>query len=78
MESPSLDSPTRSIRLLLTDRTSEDRLLDKRRSSHAPNKTNKSNICMITYIYPRSGEDLLKLLFRLIQLIGSTCPKFNV
>ena len=30
-----LDRPTRSIRLLQTDRTSEDRLRDKRRSSHA-------------------------------------------
>ena len=33
----SLDRPTRSIRLLQTDRTSEDRLWDKRRSSHATN-----------------------------------------
>ena len=30
----SLDRPTRSIRMLQTDRTSEDRLRDKRRSSH--------------------------------------------
>ena len=32
-----LDRPTRSARLLQTDRTSEDRLQDKRRSSHATN-----------------------------------------
>ena len=30
------------------------------------------------YIYSRSGEHLLKLLFALIQLIGSTRPKFDV
>ena len=33
----SLDHPTRSIRLLQTDRTSEDRLREKRRSSYATN-----------------------------------------
>ena len=33
----SLDHPTRSIRLLQTDKTSEDRLRDKRRSSYATN-----------------------------------------
>ena len=33
----SLDRPTRSIRLLQTDKTSEDRLRDKRRSSYAMN-----------------------------------------
>ena len=33
----SLDRPTRSIRLLQTDRMSEDRLRDKRRSSYATN-----------------------------------------
>ena len=33
---------------------------------------------MIKYIYPRSGENLIKLLFGLIQLIGSTCPKLEV
>ena len=30
------------------------------------------------YILPRSGENLLKLLFGQIQLIGPTCPKFDV
>ena len=30
------------------------------------------------YIEPRSGENLLKLLFDLIQLIGLTRPKFDV
>ena len=30
------------------------------------------------YIQPRWGETLLKLLFGLIQLIGSTRPKFDV
>ena len=39
----SLDRPTRSIRLLQTDRTSEDRLQDKHWSSHATNETNKIN-----------------------------------
>ena len=33
---------------------------------------------MIMYIQPRWGENLLKLLFGLIQLIGSTRPKFDV
>ena len=33
---------------------------------------------MTMYIYPRSGGNLLKLLFVLIQLIGSTRPKFDV
>ena len=30
------------------------------------------------YVKPRSGENLLKLLFGLIQLIGSTYPKLDV
>ena len=30
---------------------------------------------MVMYIQPRWGENLLKLLFCLIQLIGSTRPK---
>ena len=30
------------------------------------------------YIQPRWGENLLKLLFGLIQLIGWTRPKFDV
>ena len=35
---------------------------------------------MTMYIEPRSGENLLKLLFGLymIQLIGSTRPQFDV
>ena len=33
----SLGRPARFIRLLQTDRTSEDRLRDERRSSHATN-----------------------------------------
>ena len=74
----SLDRLTRSIRLLQTDRTSEDLLRDKRPFSHATNWTNELNIWMTKYIYPRSGENLLKLLFGLIQLIGSTRPKFDV
>ena len=37
----SLDHPTRSIRPLQTDRTSEDHLRNKLRSTHAMNKTNK-------------------------------------
>ena len=55
----SLDRPIRSIRLLQMDRTSEDRLRDKRPSSHATNSTNKLKVCMITYVKPRSGENLL-------------------
>ena len=46
----SLDRPTRSIRLLQTDRTFEDRFRDKRRSSHATNQTKKLKIWMIMYI----------------------------
>ena len=30
------------------------------------------------YIKPRSRENLLKLLFDLVQLIGSTRPKFAI
>ena len=30
------------------------------------------------YIWPCSGENLLKFLFDLIQLIGSTRPRFDV
>jgi len=33
---------------------------------------------MVMYIQPRWGENLLKLLFELIQLIGSARPKFDV
>ena len=33
---------------------------------------------MIMYISPRSGENLLKIAFGLIQLIGTTRPKFEV
>ena len=33
---------------------------------------------MIMYIWPHSGENLLKLRFGLIQLIGLTRPKFDV
>ena len=65
----SLVRPTRSIRLKQTDRTSEDRLGDKRRSSHVTNQTNKLKSCLIMYILPRSGEKFLKLLYGLIQLI---------
>ena len=46
----SLDRPTRSIRLLQTDRTFEDRLREKRRSSYATNETNKLKICMIKHM----------------------------
>ena len=41
---------TRSIRLKQTDRTSDDRFGDKRRSSHVTNQTNKLKICSIMYI----------------------------
>ena len=33
---------------------------------------------MIMAIQPRSGETFLNLLFALIQLIGSTRPKYHV
>ena len=46
----SLDHPTHSIRLLHTDRTSEDHLWEKRRSSHATNKTDKLKVCVIMHI----------------------------
>ena len=46
----SLNRPTRSISLLQTDRTFEDRFRDKRRSSHATNQTKKLKIWMIMYI----------------------------
>ena len=42
--------PTRSIRLKQTDRTSDDRFGDKRRSSHVTNQANKLKICSIMYI----------------------------
>ena len=32
---------------------------------------------MIMYIQARSAENVLKLLFSVIQLIGSTRPKFD-
>ena len=57
---------------------SDDRLGDKRRSSHVTNQTNKLKICLIMYIWPRLGENFLKLLYGRIQLIGSTRPKFDV
>ena len=41
---------TRSIRLKQTDRTSDDRFGDKRRSSHVTNQTIKLKICSIMYI----------------------------
>ena len=55
----SLDRRTRSFRLLQTDRTSKNRLRDKRRSAHATNETNKLKICLLMYTYPRSGENSL-------------------
>ena len=33
---------------------------------------------MIMYIYPRSGKKILKFFVGLIQLNGSTRPKFDV
>ena len=71
----SLDRPTRSIRLLQMDRTSEDRLWDKRRSSHATNST--KNLYRNLYL-TLFGRKLLQYLFGLIQLIGSTRPKLDV
>ena len=46
----SLDCLTCSIRLLQADKMSEDRLQDKRGSSHATKKTNEVIICIIMYI----------------------------
>ena len=46
----SLDRPTRSVRLLQIDITSEDHLWEKHRSSHATNKTDKLKICIIMFI----------------------------
>ena len=33
---------------------------------------------MIMYIYPRLGKKNTQFFFGLIQLNGSTCPKFDV
>ena len=54
----SLDRPTRSVRLIYTDRTSEDRLGDNRRSSH------ETKICMVMYIQPLSRVNLLLIMRR--------------
>ena len=71
--------PTRSIRLKQTDRTSDDRLGDKRRSSHVTNQTNKlKNLFDNVYLASFRRTFFLKLLYGLIQLIGSTRPKFDV
>ena len=73
----SLNRPTRSIRLLHTDRTSEDRLRDKRRSSHATikqinekKKLFSNNVSLVSF-----GR---KCITNLIHLIGATRPKFDV
>ena len=71
----SLDRPTRSIRLKQMDqRTSKDRLRDKRRSSHATNLTNTKNL------YDKGIFNLVQrnFIIDLIHLIGSTRPKFDV
>ena len=45
----SLDRPTRSFRLLQTDRTSEDRLRNKRRSSHAMSCINELKMSVVSF-----------------------------
>ena len=45
----SLDRRKRSIRLLQTDRTSEDRLRDKRTSSHATSETLHDNVYLASF-----------------------------
>ena len=70
----SLDRPTRFICLRQTDRSSEDRLRDKRRSSHTIKIKNLYDNVYLAFL----GENLLKLLFDAIQLIGSTRPQFDV
>ena len=74
----SLDRPTRSIFLLQMDRTPEDRLQDKRRSSHGTNYL--INLYDIVYLASFGIKLLLiiKLLFGRIQLIASTRAKFDV
>ena len=56
-------------------------LWDKRRSSHATNQTEKLKIFMMKYILASFRRKFiygwLKLLFGLIQLIGSTRPMFD-
>ena len=81
----SLDRPTRSICPKQTERTSEDRLRDKLRSSNATSLTNnvKNMLYIISSlvrekIYFLTSHWTPKLLFGLIQLIGSTRSKFDV
>ena len=72
----SLDRPARSIRLLQTDRTSEDRHRDKRRSLHATIKQiNEKNLFSNNVSLVSFG---IKFITNLIHLIGATRPKFDV
>ena len=45
----SLDRRKRSIRMLQTDRKSEDRLQDKRTSSHATSETLHDNVYLASF-----------------------------
>ena len=71
-----LDRPTRSFRLLQTDRTSEDCLRDKRRSSHSTTKLLNGNLHDNVYLALLEGN-VLTVLFDMIELIGSTRPRFD-
>ena len=63
----SLDCPTYPICLLQTDKRSEDRLRDKRRSSHHTNQTYKSKICLMMYIFTLVRE---KIYYNCLLLVG--------
>ena len=66
-----LGRSTRSIGLLRTDRTSEDRLQDKRVDLHMrQTKLINQKFVLIMYIWPRSGKNLIELRFGLMQFKG--------
>ena len=74
-----LDRPTRSIRLLKTHTKCEVRLREKHQPLIATNSTNELKISMHDNVYLAAvGRTLLELPFGLIQMIGSTLPKFDV
>ena len=62
--------PTRSIRPPQTDRTSKDRVWDKRRTFHESNLIHKLKICMIVYILASISKYLFALAFG--STFGST------
>ena len=71
-----LDRPTRSFRLLQTDRTSEDCLRGKHRSSPSTTKLINENLHDNVYLALLKGN-VLTVLCGMIELIGSTRPRFD-